>query len=72
VVFYNDSLLVFMPPPYMDAHGEVDVGLRRGRPLFLNTMRYDELRKMWLTNMIPSYIARKMEAIIDAGGWNTM
>lgn len=61
-----------MQPPYMDIHGESDLGLRRGRPLFLNTKRYDELRKLWLMNGIPSYVARKMEQVYDVGGWMTM
>lgn len=40
----------YMNPPYLDSHGEVDVGLRRGNPLFLNKRRYAEIRKMWLTH----------------------
>ncbi|KAJ3033774.1 hypothetical protein HK097_004730, partial [Rhizophlyctis rosea] len=62
----------FMNPPYLDAHGEVDVGLRRGRPQYLNMKRYDELRKLWLTHGIPSFVARKIEQSIDFGGWMTL
>ncbi|KAJ3037015.1 hypothetical protein HDV00_002148 [Rhizophlyctis rosea] len=62
----------FMNPPYLDAHGEVDVGLRRGRPQYLNMRRYDEIRKLWLTHGIPSFVARKIEQSIDFGGWPTL
>eukprot|EP01069_Polyplicarium_translucidae_P003952 Polyplicarium_translucidae@DN2456_c0_g1_i7.p3 len=34
----------FLEAPYVDRHGEVDVYLRRGRPLFLSGRRFDELR----------------------------
>eukprot|EP00177_Eucheuma_denticulatum_P008085 GFKZ01014737.1.p1 GENE.GFKZ01014737.1~~GFKZ01014737.1.p1 ORF type:complete len:2119 (-),score=181.58 GFKZ01014737.1:352-6708(-) len=36
--------------PYLDAHGEEDEGLRRGKPLYLNEARYSALEKLWLTN----------------------
>ena len=61
-----------MPPPYLDAHGETDLGLKRGKPLFLNKKRYDELRKLWLTHGIPSFVARKIEQSFDYGGWITL
>ncbi|KAI8927517.1 hypothetical protein BC831DRAFT_452194 [Entophlyctis helioformis] len=62
----------YVNPPYLDAHGEVDLKFRRGRPLFLNQKRYDEIRKQWLTQMIPSYVARKIEQTFDVGGWITL
>ncbi|KAJ3155333.1 hypothetical protein HDU86_004424 [Geranomyces michiganensis] len=62
----------FIHPPYLDAHGEVDVGLRRGRPQFLNHKRYDELNRTWLTHGIPSFVARKIESTYDVGGWMTL
>ncbi|KAH6595845.1 hypothetical protein BASA50_005572 [Batrachochytrium salamandrivorans] len=61
----------FMDLPYLDAHGEVDPQLRRGRPLFLNRKRYAEIRKLWLTHGVPSYIARKIDQAFDSGGWST-
>lgn len=36
--------------PYLDAHGEEDEGLHRGKPLYLNEARYSALEKLWLTN----------------------
>ncbi|KAI9104974.1 hypothetical protein DFS34DRAFT_223040 [Phlyctochytrium arcticum] len=62
----------FNTPPYLDAHGEVDFGLKRGRPQFLNQRRYDEIRKLWLTHGVPSFVARKIEQSFDRGGWQTM
>ena len=37
------------PSPYLDAHGEEDPHLRRGRPLFLNAERYAHVRRLWAT-----------------------
>ena len=37
------------PSPYLDAHGEEDLNLRRGRPLFLNAERYAHVRRLWAT-----------------------
>ncbi|CAG8556007.1 52_t:CDS:10, partial [Ambispora gerdemannii] len=61
----------FMNPPYLDKHGEVDLGLKRGRPQFLNLRRYDEIRNLWLTHEIPIRVARKIEQSFDLGGWST-
>ncbi|GJN92345.1 hypothetical protein Rhopal_005375-T1 [Rhodotorula paludigena] len=64
----------FSTPPYLDSHGEVDVGGRRSRsqfPQFLHRGRYDEVRRMWLTHGIPTYVARKLEAVTDHGGWQS-
>ncbi|CAO3595528.1 unnamed protein product [Absidia cylindrospora] len=62
----------FMNAPYLDTHGEVDQGLRRGRPQYLNTKRYSEIRKLWLQHNIPIYVARQIEATYDIGGWTTL
>jgi hypothetical protein len=37
----------FHPSVYVDAHGETDENLRRGKPLFLNTRRYAAVEAMW-------------------------
>ncbi|KAF9914580.1 hypothetical protein BX616_007995 [Lobosporangium transversale] len=62
----------FHPAPFLDEHGEADLGLRRGRPQFLNQMRYDDLRRLWLTHGIPIHVARKIEQSYDIGGWLTL
>lgn len=41
---------------------------RRGRnqfPQFLHQGRYDEIRKSWLNHGVPTFVARKLEAITD-------
>jgi len=59
--------------PYMDAHGETDLGLRRSRQLFLNQRRYDALiRNVWLQHGIPSVISRRLEADLNTGGWDSL
>ncbi|KAJ3322855.1 hypothetical protein HDV06_002716 [Boothiomyces sp. JEL0866] len=67
----NNKNGCLLNPPYLDAHGEVDILLQRGNPQFLNLKRYDELRKLWLSGSIPSYVARRMDQIYDQGGWVT-
>jgi len=63
----------FNQAPYLDKYGEPDSGLRRGRQLFLNQKRYDALyRNVWLEQGLPTMIARKLEADINNGGWETM
>ncbi|TPX78630.1 hypothetical protein CcCBS67573_g00072 [Chytriomyces confervae] len=57
-------------PPYLDIHGEVDSSRRKGYRQFLNLKRYDEIRKLWLTNGLPSFIARRVEATHSYGGWS--
>jgi hypothetical protein len=37
------------PSLYLDAHGEEDLYMRRGCPLFLNRQRYDQLRALYRT-----------------------
>jgi hypothetical protein len=35
------------PSPYLDAHGEEDAYLHRGRPLYLNAARYAHVQRLW-------------------------
>jgi len=60
----------WFPAPYLDRYGETDLGLRRKEQLFLNKKRYDKLyRDVWLSNGIPTAVARKLEAEVNTGGW---
>ena len=34
-----------LPAPYLDEYGEVDKGLRRGNPLFLDDQKYEDLNR---------------------------
>lgn len=73
VLFLNDMKGSFMPAPYLDLHGESEDTMRRGRPQYLNKKRYNYLiRTFWLQHGIPDYIARKLYATIDVGGWDTL
>ena len=73
-VFYLSRLSgSFSNAPYIDKYGEVDMGLRYGRRLFLHQKRYDSmLRTLWLGHGVPSFISRKLEADINNGGWETL
>ncbi|KAJ7073950.1 hypothetical protein C8F01DRAFT_1242237 [Mycena amicta] len=62
----------FAPPPYLDAHGEVDISMRRGRRQYLHYARWEEVRKTWLSHGIPTVVARRLEAALDSGGWETL
>lgn len=42
--------------PYLDDHREEDVGLTRGRPLFLDDQRYHQLKMLWLEHKLPIVI----------------
>ncbi|KAK4153383.1 hypothetical protein C8A00DRAFT_33865 [Chaetomidium leptoderma] len=73
-VFYLSRLSgSYSNAPYIDKYGEVDMGLRYGRQLFLHQKRYDSmLRNLWLSHGVPSFISRKLEADINNGGWETI
>lgn len=65
----------FEASPYLDTHGEVDAVGRARRSQFPQTLhegRYDEVRKQVMQQTVPSVIARKLDAVIDSGGWTTM
>lgn len=40
------------PSPYLDAHGEEDMYLRRGRPLYLSAERYAQVQHLWATSAL--------------------
>ncbi|KAJ7758417.1 hypothetical protein B0H14DRAFT_3598370 [Mycena olivaceomarginata] len=63
-VYSNNG--TFSPPPYLDAHGEVDISMRRGRRQYLHFARWEEVRKTWLSHGIPTVIARRLEASLDS------
>lgn len=43
---------------YLDAHGEEDRGLRRGKPLYLDAARQAALHRLWLAQAVPLEVAR--------------
>eukprot|EP00850_Spirogloea_muscicola_P019997 SM000205S06204 [mRNA] locus=s205:3198:12812:+ [translate_table: standard] len=46
VVLLRGQRSSIWPSPYLDAHGEEDENLRRGKPLYLNAERYEALTAM--------------------------
>ncbi|OMJ25777.1 E3 ubiquitin-protein ligase ubr1 [Smittium culicis] len=72
LLLLNNSIGCFMQAPYLDIHGEADLGLKRGRPLLLNSMRFEEIRRLAASHRVSITIARKIEQIFDIGGWETL
>ncbi|GAA5930684.1 hypothetical protein JCM3775_003841 [Rhodotorula graminis] len=73
ILYLHAGKGAFSTPPYLDSHGEVDVGGRRGRsqfPQYLHRGRYDEVRRLWLAHGVPTFVARKLEATNNPGGWH--
>eukprot|EP01132_Coremiostelium_polycephalum_P002635 gene2635-3273_t len=58
VIKSSSTLLIHIPrktlwiSPYLDDHGEEDPNLRRGRPLYLNTSRYNQLNSLLIKHQI--------------------
>jgi E3 ubiquitin-protein ligase UBR2 len=52
----------FIPPPYLDEYGEIDLNLRRGNPLKLCPARLHKIHKIWLNHRIPEEIAHAVES----------
>jgi hypothetical protein len=49
----------YYPSPYVDAHGEQDPGLRRGKPLHLSEHRYAVLNELWLHHQVAREVSRQ-------------
>ena len=51
--------------PYLDTHGEEDLYLHRGRPLRLDTKRYQELERLWMSQTLDhdSHILKATEIV---------
>ncbi len=52
--------------PYLDAHGEEDVDLRRGRPLALAPNCYAQLSQLWAAGALDfdSYMLRNCRVLL--------
>lgn len=48
----------YFPSPYVDEHGEQDVELRRGKPLYLQPARYAALQEMWARHHVGREVTR--------------
>lgn len=47
LVILRDTWAAFYASPYVDHHGEQDLGFRRGLPLTLSEQRYEAMTCMW-------------------------
>ncbi|KAG6975817.1 hypothetical protein JG688_00001994 [Phytophthora aleatoria] len=59
IAIIGGSMAAYYPSPYVDAHGEEDVGLQRGRPLRLDMARYRYLESLWLNHRIFTEVSRQ-------------
>lgn len=59
VVVRHEGLATMMPAPYVDAHGEADLKLRRGNPLRLSPGRYRQLQILYLSGGFPALLYRR-------------
>lgn len=48
LLIIRDGRVCSAPSIYLDAHGEEDLMMRRGRPLYMNDQRMSELRRQWV------------------------
>jgi E3 ubiquitin-protein ligase UBR1 len=61
----------FYAIPYADDHGSLEID-KNSRVLALDHDKYDLfIRNMWLNNDISNYITRKLEGVLDIGGWES-
>eukprot|EP01103_Thecamoeba_quadrilineata_P010115 TRINITY_DN209_c0_g1_i1.p1 TRINITY_DN209_c0_g1~~TRINITY_DN209_c0_g1_i1.p1 ORF type:complete len:1920 (-),score=413.24 TRINITY_DN209_c0_g1_i1:1070-6829(-) len=50
VLLLRGARFCFWGSPYLDDHGEEDLELRRGKPLYLSHSRYNQLKRLWVTH----------------------
>lgn len=69
----NKSGGSFHDEPYLDQHGEIPGENKKGKTVYLLEGRYEDFtRNVWLQHNVPNYIVRKLDSVIDAGGWETL
>lgn len=63
----------FHDAPFLNQHGEISGENKKGKAVYLLKERLDDFTKnVWLQHNIPNYIVRKLDGVIDAGGWETL
>lgn len=50
ILLVKSGRRLLWPSPYLDDHGEEDMELKRGKPLFLNCERYAMVERLWLSH----------------------
>ena len=58
ILLVRQDFMAYFPSPYVDKHGEPDVGLRRGLPLVLAPERYAKLCKAWASGELATLVTR--------------
>jgi len=58
ILIVRKDFMAYFPSPYVDKHGEPDVGLRRGLPLVLSLERYAKLCKAWASGELATLVTR--------------
>jgi hypothetical protein len=58
VLLVHNNKSAYSPSLFVDENGEEDLGLKRGRPLFLNEARLQALESLWRNNGIPREVAQ--------------
>lgn len=73
ILLLNKNGGSFHALPYLDLHYEVAGDNRKTKVVHLLRERYEEfIRVIWLQHNISNYIVRKLDGVIDAGGWQTL
>ncbi|OBA22230.1 hypothetical protein METBIDRAFT_39490 [Metschnikowia bicuspidata var. bicuspidata NRRL YB-4993] len=63
----------FYDAPYLDNHGELPAETKKSRIVRLLRLTYsDFIRNTWLQHNVPNLIVRKLDSVIDVGGWDTL
>lgn len=63
----------FYDAPYLDQHGESPGDNKKTKPVYLLHEKYNDfIKHAWLQHNIPNLIVRKLDSVIDAGGWETL
>lgn len=63
----------FHESPYLDAHFEVPNENKKNKAVYLLEQKYEDLtRRLWLQHQSLNYIVRKLDSVVDAGGWETL
>lgn len=58
VLLMHNNKSAYSASLYVDENGEEDPGIRRGRPLWLNDVRYEALEDLWRQHSIPREVAQ--------------
>jgi hypothetical protein len=52
ILLVRHTFAAYFGSVYVDTHGEMDLGLKRGKPMTLSARRYAALNELWAKGMI--------------------